>query len=473
MNNEVLRRIPSIEQLVMVITKKYCEGEEQKIAQEVLVQLLRRATQKVRQRLQSDLLGTENIREADLQNEVLAQFYVEEKKILEPNLKKIINATGIVLHTNLGRSPISARAQKMVKNVMEGYSTLEYDLKEGRRGERYSHVEQRLIDLTGAEAALAVNNNAAAVLLTLTGIARGKEVIISRGELVEIGGSFRIPDVIRQSGAILVEVGTTNKTHLDDFVSAITNNTAAILKVHTSNYEIVGFASQPEVEAVCRLAREKNLVSINDVGSGSLETIVKGSHVEPSVRDCFRAGFDVVTFSGDKLLGAGQAGIIVGKKKYVDLLKRESLLRALRIDKLSLAALEGTLIDYATGMSGQLIPVWAMMNLEESALVKKAEALVAKLTQLTKRGWGVKVIKTSSLAGGGSLPTVEFNGIGVELAPVGVTVSVAVKKLRSLAVPVICLVRENALVFDVRCVFNDDIDYLVAELVQLAGVETR
>ena len=469
-----VRRIPSMEQLITAVTPKTnFGGDSQVVNHAVRVQLLRKATQEVRANLLMEAPTFEYETEAEIQNGIMTLFSMELYKLLEPSLKKVINGTGIVLHTNLGRAPMGARAQALVASVMTGYSSLEYDLTEGRRGERYSHIERRLVDLTGAEAALAVNNNAAAVLLALTGIARGKEVIVSRGELVEIGGSFRIPEVIRQSGAVMIEVGTTNKTRLSDFDAAVTSNTAAILKVHPSNFAIVGFTSQPTMEEICCLARQKNLVSINDVGSGTLLPISHGGKSEPTVQECVQAGFDLVTFSGDKLLGAAQAGIIVGKKHYIDALKTEPLMRALRIDKLSLAALEGTLIDYSTGLAEKVLPVWSMMNMQEIELTKKAEALGLKLKPLKKLAWTIRVVKTSSLSGGGSLPEVELSGVGIEAVPHGLSVDSVVKKLRLLPTPIICLVRDNALVFDVRCIFENDMEYLCNELIKIAGAESQ
>lgn len=453
-NNEVLRQIPSVEQLLAELLK---DPRVADIHHDVLVILLRMATREVRE----ELLASMNKEIAFQSPETLFRRIAEltsqkREMLLQPSLRKVVNATGVVLHTNLGRAPLSARAQAGVIDIMEGYSTLEYDLAEGGRGERYSHVSKHLEDLTGAEAAIVVNNNAAAIMLTLAGIARGREVIVSRGELVEIGGSFRIPDVIKQSGAIMVEVGTTNKTHLSDYETAITPETAAILKVHTSNFEVIGFTSHPTFAQICGLARERGLVSINDVGSGTLLPLSLSGHRDPTVQECISAGFDLVTFSGDKLLGAGQAGIIVGNKQFIDLLKREPLLRALRIDKLSIAALEGTLIDYLTGRPEELIPSWSMLTLTEAELERTAMDIVDRLAPLRAVGWNVRAIPTISLSGGGSLPAVELRGYGVEIVPGAISAAQLERDLRGSPIPIICLIRDDAVVLDVRCFRKGD-----------------
>ena len=460
--NELLRRIPAMEQLLgQAQPDRRFEG----LSHEVLAELLRQATAAARQELvgSQQAAGGETTTQ-QLLEQILDRAAAARACLLEPSLRKVINATGVVLHTNLGRAPLSARAVEAVRAVAEGYSTLEYDLAAGGRGERYAHVAKRLEKLTGAEAALVVNNNAAAVLLAVAGIARGREVIVSRGELVEIGGSFRIPDVIRQSGATLVEVGTTNKTRLADYAAAITPETAAILKVHTSNFAIVGFTSQPEFSELCGLCRERGIVAINDVGSGTLLPLELSGHREPTVQECLTAGFDLVTFSGDKLLGSGQAGIIAGRRQYIDKIKKEPLLRAVRIDKLSLAALEGTLTDYMTGLAGERIPGWTMLHAAPAQLQARAQDLADRLASVLPAEWQVRVAPTRSLAGGGSLPAVELAGFGVELAPAGMSVARLERRLRENRVPVIGLIREEALLLDVRCLLPGDEEVVAAAL---------
>ena len=465
---ELLRQIPAIEQLLGAV------GHDSRFAglsHAVKVELLRQATDSARKELLA--AGGETMTPGELQEKIVAAAAGECGRLLQPSLRKVVNATGVVLHTNLGRAPLSERALRAVQAVAEGYSTLEYDLAAGARGERYSHVAQRLEKLTGAEAALVVNNNAAAVLLAVAGIARGREVIVSRGELVEIGGSFRIPDVIRQSGATLVEVGTTNKTRLADYAAAITPDTAAILKVHTSNFAIVGFTSQPSFAELCGLCRDKGIVAINDVGSGTLLPLSLGGHREPTVQECIAAGFDLVTFSGDKLLGSGQAGVIAGRRAYIDKIKQEPLLRAVRIDKLSLAALEGTLTDYMTGRAAELIPGWGMLNAAADELLSAAQALHSRLSDLLPAGWRAAVVPTQSLAGGGSLPAVELAGYGVELVPEGVSAARMERLLRQNSVPVVALIREEAMVFDVRCLRPGDATILCEALARIGRSEDR
>ena len=285
-------------------------------------------------------------------------------KLHEPNMKMVINGTGTVLHTNLGRAPISKEHVERLAGIVSGYSNLEYNLEAGARGERYSHFEKLLCKLTGAEAAMAVNNNAAAVMLILSSMAKGGEVVVSRGELVEIGGKFRIPDVMEQSGASLVEVGTTNKTHYSDYEEAITEETKALLKVHTSNYRIVGFTETVTIDELIPIAQEHDIPIIEDLGSGVLIDLSKyGLTYEPTVQDSIRKGADVVCFSGDKLLGGPQAGIIIGKKKYIDQMKKNQLTRALRIDKFTAAALELVLQEYLSEEKAiQNLPVLRMIT---------------------------------------------------------------------------------------------------------------
>ena len=463
--NETLRRIPAVELLVMHVKK---QSRANWLDHETTVKTLRSAVAEFRHLAQSGALAPTFETEQVLAW-ILQRYWEKAELMVEQSLKKVVNATGVVLHTNLGRAPLCARARQQVMTVMEGYSNLEYDLESGGRGERYSHVEQRLIELTGAEAALVVNNNAAAVMLALGGVARGREVIVSRGELVEIGGAFRIPDVIRQSGAVLVEVGATNKTHIRDYEKAISPATAAILKVHTSNFAVVGFTGQPAMAELCQLAHANNLVAINDVGSGTLQPLEVQGTAEPTVQECIAAGFDLVTFSGDKLLGAGQAGLLAGKKRHIEALKKEPLLRALRIDKLSLAALEGTLTEYATGSANETIPGWSMLHASAQQLQDKAERTADCLHQIAACNWRIGVVKTSSLAGGGSLPGVELAGYGIEVEPSGQSAGSVAKQLRSGRIPIVCLVRDDALIFDVRCLLPGDEAILAERLLQIAG----
>ena len=333
---------------------------------------------------------------------IAARAEAHLRESARPALRSVINATGVIINTNLGRAPLSQAAITAMVEVAHGYSNLEYDLAEGTRGSRHTHVRQILCDLTGAEDALVVNNNAAAVLVVLSALAAGREVIVSRGELVEIGGGFRVPDVMRQGGARLVEVGTTNRTRLRDFEEALTPDTAAFLSVHPSNFRIVGFTEAPELTALARLAHDHEVVLVHDVGSGCLgQTERWGLAHEPTVGESVAAGADVICFSGDKLLGGPQAGIIVGRSALLEKIAAHPLVRAVRIDKLTLAALEATLHLYLNGVAEQEIPVWR-------ALSRSLEDIGQCATQWveTLRDWGIsaRVIPGSSTVGGGSLP---------------------------------------------------------------------
>ena len=311
--NLLYRSIPKVD---VLLEKEEMKAGIAKYGREIVVDAIRIETEELRK-----FIGTCDSEDAakDAITNVTASILARAEKMLMPNMKKIINATGTILHTNLGRAPIGMEHMQHIAEIATGYSNLEYNLEAGKRGERYSHFEELLCKITGAEAAMAVNNNAAAVMLVLSSLGKGGEVVVSRGELIEIGGKFRIPDVLEQSGATLVEIGTTNKTHLSDYEDAINENTAALLKVHTSNYRIVGFTESVSNEELVPLAREHEIPVIEDLGSGVLIDLSKyGITYEPTVQDAVRAGVDVVTFSGDKLLGGPQAGIIICKKKYID-----------------------------------------------------------------------------------------------------------------------------------------------------------
>nr|MBC7244076.1 L-seryl-tRNA(Sec) selenium transferase [Chloroflexota bacterium] len=321
--------------------------------------------------------------------------------VLRPSLYPVINATGVIIHTNLGRAPLSQAAQEAMRET-SAYSNLEYDLPAGERGSRYMHAEALLCRLTGAEAGLVVNNDAAAVLLILTALAKGREVIISRGQLVEIGGGFRIPEVMAQSGAHLVEVGTTNRTYLHDYEAAITPNTAMLLHVHSSNFRILGFVHETPLADMANLAHAHGLLAIEDLGSGALlDTVQFGLSHEPTVQESLATGVDLVCFSGDKLLGGPQAGIIIGRKNLVEALKRHSLTRALRVSKSILAGLQATLLHYLKGEATQQIPVWKMIAMDAEQIQSRALTLVAWLRAM---GVQAEITEGWSTVGGGSLP---------------------------------------------------------------------
>lgn len=371
----------------------------------------------------------------------------------KPNMRSVINGTGTILHTNLGRAPISTEHMRRVAEIATGYSNLEYNLEAGKRGERYSHFEKLLCKITGAEAAMAVNNNASSVMLILSSLAKGGEVIVSRGELIEIGGKFRIPDVMEQSGATLVEVGTTNKTHADDYENAITEETKALLKVHTSNYRIVGFTDSVAIDGLIPMAQEHDIPVVEDLGSGVLIDLAKyGLTHEPTVQESIQKGADVVCFSGDKLLGGPQAGIIIGKKKYIDMMKKNQLTRALRIDKFTAATLELVLQEYLSEEKAiQNIPVLRMITKSLEEITKDARSLSRMLSH-TKLPAKIEVIPCESQIGGGSLPLERIQSMAVAIRPEKISVAELEERMRHLPVPIIPRTFNDMIVLDVRTI---------------------
>ena len=377
-----------------------------------------------------------------------------------PSLRTVINGTGIILHTNLGRACLSEKAAKAAAAAACQYSNLEYDISGGARGSRYAHIENLLCRLTGAESALVVNNNAASVLLVLSALTQGGQVVVSRGELVEIGGSFRVPDIMEACGAQLKEVGATNKTHLRDYERAINENTRALMKVHTSNYRIVGFTETPSLSALVELGHQHGLPVIEDLGSGCLIDLAQfGIHDEPSVQDSLKAGVDVVSFSGDKLLGGPQAGIILGKKKYIDILKKHPLTRAMRVDKMTLAALEATLRSYESGCLEE-IPVLEMLSASSETLRQKVEALAS---MLTKSGINAAVVPVESRVGGGSLPNHSLPSFAVALTG---DVNSLEEKLRLGLHPIIGRIHDDTYLLDVRTLWEADFPVIVASILE-------
>lgn len=377
------------------------------------------------------------------------------------NMKKVINCTGTILHTNLGRAVISEKMAERLKDIVTGYSNLEYDLDKGKRGERYSHFEDIVCRITGAEACMAVNNNAAAVMLILSTIGKDKEVIVSRGELVEIGGSFRVPDVMIQSGSKLLEIGTTNKTHLSDYENAINEKTAALLKVHTSNYRIVGFTESVNIQELSTLAQQYKLPLIEDIGSGVLIDLSKyGLTYEPTVQDSIKKGADIVCFSGDKLLGGPQAGIIVGKKKLIEEMKKNPLTRAMRIDKFTAATLEMIFHEYLhEDKAIKNLPVLNMItkNLEEVQLL--AEKLYNNI-KVVKNNADIFIEDCLSQIGGGSLPLERIKSKCVSIKPHNITTAEFENKLREFEVPVVIRISNDKAIIDLRTVDEKEITLL-------------
>lgn len=386
--------------------------------------------------------------------------------MIQPNFRTLINASGVVIHTNMGRSLLPDSAMQGILQVGRCYSNLEFDLKTGKRGSRYSLVEEILCELTGAEAALVVNNNAAAVLLVLGTLAEGREVIVSRGQLVEIGGSFRIPEVMKKSGARLVEVGATNRTHLRDYEGAISADTALLLKVHTSNYRMIGFTSEVPLVEMVALGAKHGIPVMEDLGSGSLVDLTRcGLTKEPTVREVVASGADVVTFSGDKLLGGPQAGLIIGRKAIIDRIKKNPLNRALRIDKFTLAGLEGVLRLYGDERQAmRSIPTLAMLSATRQEIGKRA-ARLRRLVQKPLAGQClVELCDTESRVGGGALPEQGLPSRALALRPLAISVNALEEGLRRLSLPIIGRIENEAMLLDLRTVSDQEVQPLAQGL---------
>jgi L-seryl-tRNA(Ser) seleniumtransferase len=385
------------------------------------------------------------------------------KKHSSYKLRPLINATGVVIHTNLGRALLSDKAIENVVTLAGSYSNLEYEISAGRRGKRYSHIKDIIMELTGAEDAVVVNNNAAAVLVCLDTFAKGKEVIVSRGELVEIGGSFRIPEVMQASGAILREVGTTNKTHLHDYLNAICGNTALLLKVHQSNYKVIGFTKEVPINDLVKLGREYKIPVMTDLGSGCMINLEKfGILGEPTVQDVVKQGADLVTFSGDKLLGGPQAGIILGRKEFIQKIQKNPMLRAIRIDKMALAALEATFMQYLDEEKAlQDIPTLRMLTESQEAIKKRAKKIFNTLKKVISNHAELKILPDQSRAGGGSLPETDLPTFVVSIKPLNISVNVLEDRLRAGEPPVITRIKEDVLLIDPRTVQDKEIKILV------------
>ncbi|WP_136524448.1 L-seryl-tRNA(Sec) selenium transferase [Geomonas ferrireducens] len=395
----------------------------------------------------------------------------ELRLLTRPSLRRVINGSGIVIHTNLGRSILPEAARDALNTIAFSYSNLEFDLDEGVRGSRYSHVEALLCELTGAEAAIVVNNNAAAVLLTLSAMAAGREAVVSRGELVEIGGSFRIPEVMRLSGVTLREVGTTNRTHPKDYQNAVNENTAVFLKVHCSNFAVLGFTKEVTAEEMVELGKQAGVPVLADMGSGNLVDLSgKLPCPEPTVQDFVRAGVDVITFSGDKLLGGPQAGIIVGKKHFIEAMKKHQLLRALRMDKLTLASLEATLALYRDEIVAfKKVPTLRMLTASLPELTARARKIAGQLRRRTPDAVSYKLTDGFSQAGGGTLPLLNLPTMLIEVAVEGLSPNDIESRLRGMEIPVIGRISKNAFLLDPRTLQDDDLPDLAAALTALVG----
>jgi L-seryl-tRNA(Ser) seleniumtransferase len=451
-----LRQLPSVDKLLQqhqLIPLTQTHGHS------LVVEAIRAELGAARQRiLAGEMVGTEN----DLAQGVINRLTLQ----IRPSLQPVINATGVIIHTNLGRALLSRRAQQAMEQAATAYSNLEYDLEAGARGSRYVHAASLLGRLCGAEAAVVVNNNAAAVILALTALAKDSDVLISRGQLVEIGGGFRIPDIMAQSGARLVEVGTTNRTYVHDFEQAVVpGRTGMLLSVHHSNYQITGFTAQPSLAELAQLARRHQLPLLEDLGSGTLlDTTPFGLAHEPTIQESVAAGVDLVTASGDKLLGGPQAGLILGKAVYIEKLKKHPLIRAFRVDKFTLAALQATLLAYLEQRAVLEIPVWQMIGADLRALSRRANKWRKALQNLHRVDVSVTVVASASTVGGGSLPgqTLPTKAVAISAA----ALEALAGRLRQGNPPVIARIEQNQLLLDPRTVLPEQDQALIAALTQ-------
>jgi L-seryl-tRNA(Ser) seleniumtransferase len=461
----MLKSLPKIDEVILLLEKKDIYSLA---SREIVKETCRKAVQKLREKVLN--YPPKDNPESALDADYVASL-VEKliRGLYHYRLRRVVNSTGVILHTNLGRAPLCPEALKKIFEVGCGYSNLEFDLARGERGHRYDHVREIICALTGAEDALIVNNNAAAVLLALNTLAEGKEAIVSRGELIEIGGEFRIPEIMSKSGSILREVGTTNRTRLADYQNAISENTGMILKVHTSNFRIVGFTEEAQLLPLVALGKKHSIPVMDDLGSGCLIDLDQfGLQHEPTVREVLDAGLDVVTFSGDKLLGGPQAGIIVGKKEFLELIKRNPLNRALRIDKLTLAALEATLIQYLNGTDA-VAKLRSLQSLTEPvAFVKKrASRLVTKIRRAKLDQLELSLKESFSAAGGGSLPMEKIPTVLVGIKNKTMSASRMETKLHQIDVPVIVRVDKDEILLDMRTVTEEEFDFVIEGLRQI------
>lgn len=516
--NELLRNIPKIDRLMeMESVKALCE----QYGYQIVLEAARKAQEQLREVLRTgssveleeaclesgrevcsagvptqnmdvlECLQDRNIKEQNIQ--IFSIFFAyllgKMQEILsrqdQRRMQRVINATGVILHTNLGRAPLGEKLAEEIMPLMTGYTNLEMNLEDGKRGSRYDHFSENLCRLTGAEACLAVNNNAAAVLVMLTALASGGETVVSRGELVEIGGKFRIPDVCSQSGTTLVEVGTTNRTYLEDYQNAVTENTAAFLKVHTSNYQITGFTHEPTVEELAKAAHSHEISLLVDLGSGCLVDLASyGLGTEKQVQELLAKGADLVSFSGDKLLGGPQAGILAGRRDLIEKIAKHPLMRALRIDKFTAAALDRTISLYLKEDIRQEIPVYEMMSRSAAQLETMARELAAEVVRLKplsgqpqKRGFNqdansrflFEIVPTTNVTGGGTTPGKTLPGFALGIKPrdSSICAEEISHRLRTLSTPVIGHIQDDCVYLEMRTLLPGDLEILKKELKDL------
>jgi L-seryl-tRNA(Ser) seleniumtransferase len=449
-SDKQLKSLPSIQNIFSHPTLQIYE-----IKPEYLKHLIQKAVQKYRVKIQTDR-WKRNVSREELTQAILDEVTGDIERLSSFKLKRVINATGIILHTNLGRAPLAPSAVQHLNSIINDYCNLEIDLANGKRGDRISILEEILCLISGAEAAVMVNNNAAAVLLTLNSLAKNREVPVSRGELVEIGGSFRMPDVMKAGNTKMIEIGTTNKTHLRDYSEAISTRTGAILKVHTSNFKIFGFTQSVPIDDLVALAHKNNLPLLYDMGSGVIEGLENwGYPQEPIVRESLKAGVDVVTFSGDKVLGGPQAGLIVGKKKYLQKIKNNHLLRALRCDKITYALMEATLRLYLNPkILKESLPAIKILNAPVSELKKGAEFLKQEWMDLPLK---TEIVETDAHMGSGALPLEKIPSVAIRLLPDKLSVSLLARKLRLNQPAILGYIEKDFFYLNLRTVNQDEL----------------
>ena len=454
---EALRNLPAVHFLLQ-------QPEIIQLIEASYYELISDITSKVVEQERKQIMDTERFNEPTL-NRIIQRIEEQYEKLATPHLRSVINGTGVVLHTNLGRAKLSKESIEAVSQAALEFSNLEYRIPEGVRGSRYDHVENLLIQLTGAEAAMVVNNNAAAVILILKEMALGKEVIVSRGQLVEIGGSFRVSEIMYQSGAKLVEVGTTNKTHPFDYERAITDNTGLLMKVHTSNFKTIGFTKEVCLKTLVELGQEHQIPVYEDLGSGVLYDLrPHGIGEEPTVQETVASGADIVSFSGDKLLGGPQTGIIVGKKKWIDRLKKNQLTRALRVDKMTLAALEATLRHYLFNEATEKIPTLNMILMSSDEIERKSKQLYQMIREVMNDPSEITMIDGFSEVGGGSLPDVKLPTRLISIKPHQLPIHRFEKQLRVTSPHIIGRITDDQFLLDVRTIEENEFSIIANKI---------
>ena len=465
MPGHLLRSLPSIERL---LERPASSKLSASLGREQVRDLLREITDELREEVVKDQWGPETSSQSFI-DEVERRLQSQAALRARPSLRRVVNATGVVIHTNLGRASLSTEAVQAVADVAAHYSNLEYDLARGERGRRETHCQELLARLTGSEAAVMANNNAAAVLLVLNSLAEGGEVIVSRGELIEIGGSFRIPDVMAKSGAVLREVGTTNRTRISDYEAAINERTRLILRVHPSNYRIIGFTSRPSAREIAELARRHGIPSFEDLGSGCLIDLEPyGVKDEPVVRESIEAGISVVSFSGDKMLGGPQAGIIAGSLEVVERVRKNPLMRALRVDKMTYAAIEATLRLYERGAALTKVPVIRAIAMTRDEITARAVQLSDSIAKTANGRIKVTLEDGASVIGGGSAPEVQLPTTLVALEDTELSAASLEERLRGHAVPIITRTERDRVMIDLRTVLAGEEEIIIEAIGALA-----